>query len=345
LPTPRRSTVHWSFLKAPISAGAKHGDACAARIIPISAKPLRRLPHSYFVMRLSILFILLLSLPAVVHGEEISVKGGMIDLHLGPEPSAALRPVAMQWIQTAANNVAAYYGSFSVPRATLRIKLVAGHEPKGGTAYGWKGPLITISLGKDSTSNDLSNDWQLTHEMLHLAFPSVPDDNHWLEEGLATYVESIARARAGQLTPERAWSDLVNGLAQGQPGPGDRGLDHTHTWGRTYWGGAIFCLRADVEIRRRTQNHKGLEHALRAIRSEGGVITEDWTMDRVISVGDKATGVPVLRELYDQMKGTPVTTDLEGLYRQLGIHRNGREVILDDVAPLAEIRKAITRPN
>ena len=42
---------------------------------------------------------------------------------------------------------------------------------------------------------------------------------------------------------------------------GGFGLDNTHTWGRTYWGGAMFCLLADVEIRRRTHNRRGLQDA------------------------------------------------------------------------------------
>src|SRR4030095_12695234 len=100
----------------------------------------------------------------------------------------------------------------------------------------------------------------------------MPERHDCLEEGIATYVEPIARARAGQLASERAWFDLVAGLPQGQPEVGDRGLDATHTWGRTYWGGALFCLRADVEIRKRTENRKGLEHALRAIRPAAGNI-------------------------------------------------------------------------
>lgn len=40
----------------------------------------------------------------------------------------------------------------------------------------------------------------MTHEMVHLAFPSVPDQHHWIEEGLATYVEPIARARASEIS-------------------------------------------------------------------------------------------------------------------------------------------------
>jgi hypothetical protein len=115
------------------------------------------------------------------------------------------------------------------------------------------GPFITIALGRDATTASLADDWLLTHEMVHLAFPSLPEQHHWLEEGLATYVEPIAQARAGLLTPERVWFDFVVGLPQGQPQSGDRGLDRTPTWGRTYWGGALFYLRADLLIRQRTE--------------------------------------------------------------------------------------------
>jgi predicted metalloprotease with PDZ domain len=181
--------------------------------------------------------------------------------------------------------------------------------------------------------------------MVHLALPSLPDQHHWLEEGLATYVEPIARARAGILTPEQAWTDLVYGLPQGQPEAGDRGLDRTPTWGRTYWGGALFCLRADVAIRQRTGNRRGLEHALRAILAAGGSIDRDWNIDQVIEIGDQAVGVSVLRELYDEMGSKPVTVDLRSLWRELGIQRHGKTVIFDDSAPLANVRSAITASN
>jgi hypothetical protein len=128
----------------------------------------------------------------------------------------------------------------------------------------------------------------------------------------------------------------------GQPEAGDRGLENTHTWGRTYWGGALFALRADVEIRLRTSNQRGLEHALRAIVEAGGTIENSWKMERVISVGDAATGVPVLRELYEEMKDQPVTVDLAALWKQLGVVPRGRSVVFDDSAPLAAVRKAIT---
>ena len=295
--------------------------------------------HPWSGLARALAFTMLL---ASATAEEVKVSGGLIDLELSGSPSAAWRSLAVKWVENSARAVSTYYGEFPVPRATLRIASSAGTRSRGGKAFGWRGPLITISLGRDATVAVLVDDWLLTHEMVHLAFPSLPDQHHWLEEGLATYVEPIARARAGIITPERVWSDLVNGLPQGQPEAGDRGLDRTPTWGRTYWGGALFCLRADVGIRQRTGNRFGLEHALRAILAAGGSIEQDWTIEQVIDVGDKSVGVPVLRELYEEMGSKPVTVDLESLWRQLGIRRQGSTVTFDDSAALAGVRRAIT---
>ena len=94
----------------------------------------------------------------------------------------------------------------------------------------------------------MREDWQLTHEMVHLAFPNVAGKHHRIEEGLATYVEPIV-ARAKIITPQEAWFNLVDGLPQGLP-KGDHGLDVTQHLGAHLLGGALFCLRADLEIHR-----------------------------------------------------------------------------------------------
>src|SRR5918993_1536859 len=89
-------------------------------------------------------------------------------------------------------------------------------------------------------------------------------------EGLSTYIEGIARVQAGELPAEHVWTEQIRSMPKGLPGPGDKGLDHTHTWGRTYWGGALFCLLADVEIRNKTANRSGLRDAMRAVLRETG---------------------------------------------------------------------------
>jgi hypothetical protein len=277
-----------------------------------------------------------------VHAEEISFEGGKVNVQFDGPLTEAERPIAVRWIQRAGRAVANYYGNFPMSRPVVRIALGDGTKARGGHASGWNGPRVQISLGRSATDETLADDWVLTHEMLHLCFPSLKEQHHWLEEGMATYCEPVARARIGNLTTERVWGDMVEGMPQGEPQSGDRGLDYTHTWGRTYWGGALFCLQADVEIRRRTNNRYGLEHALRAIAAAGGTIEHDWDIDRVIDVGDQAVGVPVLRELYDQNKATAVTIDLNALWKKLGVARTGGKTSFHDDAPLASVRKAIT---
>ncbi len=254
----------------------------------------------------------------------------------------------LQWIERAAQAVSVYYGQFPVLRERILVVLVPGRRGiGGGTTWGGVGgfPAFTrIHVGQQTTQQDLDGDWMMTHEMVHTAFPSQQDEHHWMEEGLATYAEPIARVQAGFLTPTKIWTDMVRDMPQGDPRSGDQGLDQTHTWGRTYWGGAQFCLLADINIRKATQNRKGLQDALRAIVYAGGTIDTQWPLTKALQIGDTATGTTVLTDLYNAMRDTPKTVDLTGLWKDLGIEgHEGGEVSFNDAAPFASIRKAITQ--
>jgi hypothetical protein len=276
---------------------------------------------------------------------QLEIGGGKIDVIFSSAPAEPLRDLVLRWVASCARAVTVYYEQFPVSHLQIRLRFFEGHGVRGGRTTGWDGPAIAIAVGWSSSASDFTEDWVLTHEMVHLAFPSVPEEHHWIEEGSATYIEPIARARAGDLTPEKIWGDLVDGLPKGLPQPGDSGLDFTPTWGRTYWGGALFCLLADIEIRKRTRNKKGLEDALRAILKAGGTIESDWPIARTLEIGDGGTGVPVLRELYEKMKATPAPVDLSALWKELGVERRGGKIKFDSKAPLAAIRTAITQPK
>lgn len=262
-----------------------------------------------------------------------TVEGGRLDL-----PQADIS----EWVRAAAESVATYYGRYPLERVTIRIAPFDGRGVRNGRTFGQNGGFISIHLGNETTPAALKSDWMMTHEMIHLAFPSVADRHHWIEEGISTYVEPISRVRARHLDAAELWGELVRDLPQGLPAEGDKGLDHTHTWGRTYWGGALFCFLADAEIHRRTNNQKGLEDALRGILNAGGDIRHEWELETALSVGDEATGVPVLRPLYDKMKDKAYPVDLNEMWTQLGVERNGNTVRFVDSAPLAATRRAIT---
>jgi hypothetical protein len=272
---------------------------------------------------------------------KVSVAGATIDVTFVTPPDDARRQLLLDWVTASARAVSLYFGQYPVPQVDLRISTFSGRGVRDGHASGWRGPRILVAAGAANSARDFAADWMLTHEMIHLAFPSVAERHHWIEEGTAVYVEPIARARAGLISAEAAWKDLVEGVPQGLPQAGDRGLDFTPTWGRTYWGGALFCLLADVETRKRTGNAKGLEDALRAIQRAGGTITNEWSLQRAFEIGDRATGVPVLRELYDKMSASAYTPDLAALWADLGIERRGGRIVFNDRAPLAATRNAI----
>jgi hypothetical protein len=248
----------------------------------------------------------------------------------------------LAWIQRAAEAVAAYYGRYPRPNVRLRVISSGGHGVHGGQTWGREGGMIRIRVGRETTEAELAHDWMMTHEMVHLAFPDMSEEHHWIEEGLATYVEPIGRIQAGQMTAESMWDDLVRDMPKGQPQEGDRGMDNTHTWGRTYWGGALFSFMADVEIRKKTGNRQGLQDAMRAILESGGDITQDWPIERAFKAGDDAVGASVLVPMYREWKDKPMRVDLDSLWQQLGIEPAGQSLRFNDKAPLAAIRKAIT---
>jgi hypothetical protein len=266
---------------------------------------------------------------------EIKVEFSATDLNYD-------RQLVLDWIAASGRAVVAYYGRFPVQRLRLLIATAPGDEIHGKTYSRNAQATTEIYLGREVEPAVMSRNWVMTHEMVHLAFPEVPDAHHWIEEGIATYVEPIARAQTGELPVARVWRDLIRGLPQGLPQDGDRGLDHTPTWGRIYWGGALYCLLADIEIRQRTANRFGLQDALRGIVAAGADIEVFWPIARALEIADRAVGTPALTELYQRMKAAPALVDLDDLWRRLGVAERNGEVVFDDAAPLAEVRRAIT---
>src|SRR6266853_1540138 len=215
-----------------------------------------------------------------------------------------------RWVRSAAESVTAYYGRFPVPQVLIRITPFEGRGIRNGMTFGDRGGRITVRVGNETSPAEFASDWMLTHEMVHLAFPSVDERHHWIEEGIATYVEPIARIHAGHLKVEQMWFDLVRDMPQGLPEVGDRGLDRTHTWGRTYWGGSLLWFLADLRIREQTQNRKSLDDAMRAVLDAGGDGSTEWSVDKVTGLCDQATQTQVVSKLYAEMASTPVTPDL-----------------------------------
>jgi hypothetical protein len=277
------------------------------------------------------------------HTEVLEVGGARIVVVFPTSDPKWRRRSVLAWVARSAQAVTTYYGRFPVKRAHI---LVSSSADGGihGRAHGSPRAFIVAPIGREVSHERLIGSWVMTHEMVHLAVPSLPERHDWLHEGIATYVEPIAQAQAGMLPVTRVWAQLVDGLPHGLPRPGDRGLDFTPSWGRTYWGGCLFCLLAEIDIRTRTGNARGLQDALRAIVEAGGTFEREWSMQQLLEVGDAATGTRAMRDLYAAMHAAPLHTDLDELWRRLGVRMQGAEVRFDETAPLAAVRAAVTQP-
>ncbi len=269
------------------------------------------------------------------------VGGCAFDVVFDGDPYGPPRASYEAWVQRSAQMIADYYqGTFPVP--SLEVTIVP--RGRGGVGFGShrQGRWIRVNCGRGTRARSFERDWVMVHEMLHATFPDLDNTHRWMQEGLSTYVEKIVRIRADNITEQDMWSRLSGSMHHGRPRAGDRGLEKTHTWGRTYWGGALFWMVADVELRAQTDNARSLDDVLRYVASIGGNAREMWEPQQVCRAADQGTGTQVVSALYERMAKAPGDVDLDRLWAELGIVRVDDEVLdFDDTAPLAHVRRGI----
>jgi hypothetical protein len=268
-------------------------------------------------------------------------RGAHLELVRTHGPYPVGEDAIMEWARGSAGAVFEYFGG--APSDGGLVLLIPCDEPAAlhhGYAIGYSGGAsIRLHVGRDTTTLDLARDWALTHELIHLAFPNLPD-HPWLEEGLATYLEPVIRARSGRLSQEQFWTEMTRGLENAIDHGGRVGFAPPLGWGDVYWGGALFFLRADVAIRRRTGGQRSLDDALQAIHGAADIRrTRDGR--RMLEIGDRATGGKELVRLYDRLAHQSEPFDLREFLDRLGVADHGSDVELDDEAPDAKVRAAL----
>jgi hypothetical protein len=244
-----------------------------------------------------------------------------------------------EWVARAAGDIAAFLGEFPQKHTLVLVVVGGGQSIANGSALGNGGASVIVHVGADVQRERFADDWILTHELVHVSMPGLSAKHSWMEEGMATFLEPVARARAGHLSPSEVWSEWYYAMWQGQPLEGDGGLDGTRSWGRLYWGGAAFWLLADVAIREQTGGEKSVRDCLRGANRDGGTIAVRFSIERFLSACDREIGKPIVAPLYKQVADRPVTVDLDGLFAKLGVKKATRGVEFNDGAPGAALRK------
>ena len=274
----------------------------------------------------------------------LKFPGGVIDVVFADGAPGLDRNRVLAWIRRSAVSISTYFGRYPVAHHGLLVIAEPGARVGHATTFGFGGTISRINVGVSADDAVFARDWVMVHEMTHTALPDLPRRALWLQEGNATYVEPIAQAQAGHLPVEDVWSQSLRGMPTGEPGPGDEGMDGTTAHGRLYWGGATFWLLAEVAIHDQSRGRRTLREALRAVNRASGGNSVRWLPEKLMQVGDAATETQALSSLYARFAHERVETDLPALFRRLGVMlRPDGGVSFDDGAPLAALRRSITR--
>lgn len=275
-----------------------------------------------------------------------AVPGGVVELAYPARVFVHGDEAVLRWAEGAVAGLVQYFGQLPVRRAAIILLPNGARGVYFGAARGHGGAAVQVLLGRATDRERFADDWVLVHELVHLGLPNLPGAQRWMEEGLATYLETIIRRRLGLRTEQQLWDELTRNLPQGLLADGDAGYNRSRSWAHTYWGGALFWFLADVRIRERTAGARSLADALRAVHAAGGTIEMRWRPERLIALGDRATGVPVLAELWASLgEGRGPAVALEPVLRSLGVTRSARGTVsLDEAAPQAGLRRALTAP-
>ena len=280
-----------------------------------------------------------------IPGHPVSIGTSRLTVAMPRAGFALGMPEILGWVEETGAQVAEFAGGFPTEKALVMISPIPGHDQVVfGRVQPSPFPTVCVFAGPTMNQQALEDDWILLHEFLHLAFPPVRRDARWIDEGIATYFEPILRARAGERTEEEAWAELVAGCRRGVAALEERGLHGADSIDDVYWGGALFCLLADVETRRLTGGERGLEDGVRALIDAGQSVSGPTrTIDELIPVMARGTGVGALEELCERYVHGHAPVDLDALWKKLGVIRTGDGVRLDDDAPWADVRRAILR--
>ena len=255
----------------------------------------------------------------------------------------------MTWLRRSADAVAGLLGQFPVDDALLLMVGDADRRGSFGFTVRGGGPTATLLMPAAPNDEHLAGDWTAVHELLHFALPPLPTEDAWLYEGVVTYLTAVARARAGIITPEYAWWELLDGFRRGRKvGTGvtlrkeAASMHDSHAYWRVYWAGAAMALSMDLELRRRNKTLAGTVAALAESYPDA---SRDWNGAQVMQRLDGHCGSTIPSDTMNAHVDETTFPDTNALANKLGVRlaKQGKTVVYDNAAPDANICAAIMK--
>jgi hypothetical protein len=288
----------------------------------------------------------------------VEVPGGVLEVTaLGNDaPPAQLQA----WLLASANAVAGLSGKFPVPRLGVLVcaqpaprPVLVGFFSRGG------GPIalfFVASQASDVTSDDHESTgrWAITHELAHAWLPAVTTEDAWFNEGLATWHQDVLARRAGLIANDESyWNGVLRGLDTGAARAKEDGLSlrdasarmhDARSYQHAYWGGVALLLVAEVQAR---QQGASIDDVVLFLRRRFPQDDRPRGALELLAIAEREGGPVALaarawRTAYERAADAPFP-DARPALEALGVRRDAAGVlVLDDEAPLAYLRRALT---
>lgn len=286
-----------------------------------------------------------------LHTDEIYVPGATLHLAVLPGPGEPRPELARRWLKPAALAVSKLHGRF--PRKNMQVLVIP--LDGGKDAAPWAevtrggGPAAHFYMNAAADWPVFRDDWIATHELSHLALPFVSRQDKWLSEGIATYYQSILRARVGLISEREAWQAMANGFQRGRDGTDTTNLRNAaldmrsrNRFMRVYWTGAAIAMLGDIEVRRQTSGRWSLDRLLFEFQECCQVPGKVWRAREIFEYFDQATGKDVFIPLYEEHVYSRFFPRLEEAWQSLGIRIDAGDVVLETATAQQEkLRRSI----
>jgi M61 glycyl aminopeptidase len=280
--------------------------------------------------------------------ENIAVTGATLRLAVTGSLPEHKKNKIRRWIAHGATSTTNIFGRFPLPSPQILVVPIGkqrepvpwGQVLRGGT------PAVHLFIDAGRPYDQFSQDWTLVHELSHFLHPNMGRDGAWLAEGLASYYQNIAQARAGTISDLRAWQKLhegfQRGIAQTKKGKSlayeSRHMSESHDYMRVYWSGAAIALLADFSLRK---NGQSLDEVMSSFQQCCLMDYRYWSTEEFMNKLDTLSGTAVFSRLHDEYVHSDQFPDLQTVYGQMGFKLKSGKVSFDDEAKASHIRQQI----
>ncbi len=253
-----------------------------------------------------------------------SVKAGRQTLQVAILNSSDKRKQEyIDWISQAAGAIAGLNGDFPLDNAQILITPIGAKREAVPWGEVQRGGNASAHFFVDSFRpiQQFKDDWTATHELSHMLVPFIDRDELWLSEGIASYYQNVARAKASMISAETGWSKLLAGFSRGTKAAKKESLSNSSAIMQMYWGGAAMYLMADAELRKQSNNQQNLATVLAQFNRCCRPSTTRWSGLKLMQKFDQLSDTKIFSRLYQSEAQERRFPDIMPLLSDMGIKR------------------------